>query len=67
MQLLREALYGFVGKETGIGVALRGNGDEILFASKENSPLRWVPISEFTPDPAGILSVEESVEDLEER
>ncbi len=66
MQFLREALYGFVGNETGIGIALRANGDEILFASKQNSPLRWVPVGEFTPDPAGILTVEESVEDLEE-
>ncbi len=66
MQLLREALYGFVGSETGIGIALRKEGEEILFASKQNSPLRWVPIEEFTPDPAGILTVEESVEDLEE-
>jgi hypothetical protein len=64
--MLDEVLYGFVGKETGIGVALRKDGDEILFASKENSPLRWISINEFTPDPAGIVPVEEAVAGYEE-
>ncbi|GEM_PF-6331955 len=66
MHMLDEPLYGFVGKETGVGVALRKDGDEILFASKQNSPLRWVAVNEFTPDPAGIIPVEEAVQDYEE-
>ena len=53
MHMLDEPLYGFVGKETGVGVALRKDGDEILFASKQNSPLRWVALEPWRADANG--------------
>lgn len=58
--IIPHGLIGFCGTETGLGLALRDKGDEILFASKETQPLRWVKISEFTADPKGILSAEEA-------
>ncbi len=55
-----EGLYGFVGTQSGQIIALRNNGDEALFASKDNTPLSWIQIVEFTPDPHGLLSPEEA-------
>jgi len=60
LRIMEEGLYGFVGKESGVMIALRKEGDEILFASRENAPLRWVSTSDFTPDPHGLLTPEEA-------
>ncbi len=60
-----DEMIGFVDSEVGVILALSGDGMEVLFASKENAPLRWVKIGEFTPDPRGIPSAEE-VEGAEE-
>ena len=54
-----EEMIGFVDSEVGLIIALSSDGMEVLFASKENAPLRWVKIGEFTPDPRGIPSAEE--------
>lgn len=59
-------VVGFVGKESGVLIALRAEGDEALFASRENAPLRWVKTMEFTPDPRGILSADEVREMMDE-
>jgi hypothetical protein len=54
-------IVGFVENETGVALALRNNGDEVLFASRENAPLRWVQTTDFTPDPKGIWTVEDAM------
>jgi hypothetical protein len=46
--------------EVGIIMVLRNNGEQALFASRENTPLRWIKIEDFTPDPAAVLSAEEA-------
>jgi len=61
-----EGLYGFVGTQSGQIIALRNNGDQALFASKENTPLTWIDIEKFTPDPAGLLTPEESAKEEKE-
>jgi hypothetical protein len=45
--------------ESGIIIVLRRDGEEALFASRDSVPLRWIKIGDFTPDPAGVFSVEE--------
>lgn len=52
-------LVGLVGDEAGSAIAFRNNGEEILFASKEMAPLRWIKIAEFISDPKAMLSAEE--------
>ena len=54
-----EGVYGFVGKQSGTIIALRNNGDEVLFVSKENAPLAWIKTEEFTADPLGLPTPEE--------
>ncbi len=54
-----EGLYGFVGKQSGTIIAIRDNGDEVLFVSKENAPLAWIKTTEFTADPLGLPTPEE--------
>ena len=61
-----EGLYGFFGTQSGQIIALRNNGDEVLFASKENVPLAWIPTEKFTPDPAGLLTPEEVAKEEKE-
>lgn len=46
-----DGLPGSVGEEQGVGLALRKGGDEVLFASADAKPMRWVPVTEFTCDP----------------
>lgn len=46
-----DGLPGSVGEEQGVGLALRKEGDEILFASAAEKPCRWVSITEFVVDP----------------
>lgn len=41
-------LEGHVGEDHGLALVMRGNGDEVLFATRKK-PLRWVSITEFTP------------------
>ncbi len=60
-----EEMIGFVDSEVGLIIALSSDGMEVLFASKENAPLRWVKIGEFTPDPKGIPSAEEMANEEE--
>jgi hypothetical protein len=59
-------LVGFVGNESGMVVSFRNNGEELLFASRENSPLRWVKVIEFTPDPKAVLTADDLSTDEEE-
>lgn len=42
-----ERLVGKVGEDEGDGLALRKEGDEILFAPCDNKPMKWVPITDF--------------------
>lgn len=51
-------LFCFVGKEGGIVVALRHDGDELLFCGREMTALRWVPVGQVVMDPKGIAPVE---------
>ena len=51
-------MFCFHGKEAGIVVALRHDGDEVLFFGREMTPMRWVPVGTVTPDPKGIAPVE---------
>lgn len=61
--LIPEGIMGFVGKETGVGVALRENGEELLFVTKgndgEGGPLRWIKIGDFHTDAKDIVSVDD--------
>jgi hypothetical protein len=57
--IIEEGYYGFVGKESGLLVALRNNGDQGFFLSRDNAPSRWIPVVEFTADAKGLLSPEE--------
>lgn len=59
--IIESGIYGFVGKESGLIIALRENGNEGLFASRENSPLRWIKVEEFTPDGNRLIEPEEAV------
>ncbi len=58
--IMEEGYYGFVGKESGLLVALRNNGDEGFFLSRDNAPSRWVSVGQFTADPKGLMSPEEA-------
>lgn len=51
-------LFCFVGRESGLVMAMRNNGDELLFASRDNAPLRWVKVGDVNADPKGIAPVE---------
>lgn len=42
-----ESLIGRVGEDEGDGLALRKEGDEILFAPYNDKPMRWVPVADF--------------------
>jgi hypothetical protein len=64
-----ERLVGKVGEDEGDGLALRKEGDEILFAPYDSKPMKWVPVMEFVvlaePDedaPPEETSVEEVAE-----
>lgn len=37
--------------EWGVVIASRANGEDLLFASAEEKPLRWIRMTEFTVDP----------------
>ena len=60
-----QALIGFVGKERGAALGLRARGEELLFASRDQKPLRWVKVGEFNADPRGILTGDD-LENLKE-
>lgn len=60
-----EPLIGLVGEEMGHGLAFRNNGEEILFASREMAPLRWVPITKFIADPKVMLSADEMRKEMD--
>jgi hypothetical protein len=56
-----ERLVGKVGEDEGDGLALRNEGNEILFAPYESKPMKWVPVTEFVvlePDPDGESHIE---------
>ena len=54
-----EGIFGFFGSHSGTVIALRENGDEALFVSKDNAPLEWIPTKEFTADPLAFPTPEE--------
>lgn len=37
--------------EWGVVIASRASGEDLLFASAEEKPLRWIRVTEFTVDP----------------
>lgn len=44
--------------DEGAGLAIRRNGEEILFGPRGESPLVWIPVSDFVVDPATIPEYE---------
>lgn len=57
--ILDSVLYGFHRKESGIVTALRYNGEEFLFASRDSGPCRWIPVTEFHVDSKCIIPPDE--------
>lgn len=53
-------------EETGLGLALRRGGDEILFGTAVDRAARWIPIEQFYLDPSVVPEVEDVPEGEEE-
>lgn len=47
--VLDPPMEGSFGGDRGLALAMRGNGNELLFAVAKK-PLQWVSVSEFVPD-----------------
>jgi len=50
---------GCTANELGAALALRKDGNEILFAPKNGRPLRWIQTTEFVVDPGIIPSAKQ--------
>ena len=48
----------------GIALAFRGNGDEVLFASRDEEPWEWIPVGDFVLE-TGIFPEYETVPEEE--
>lgn len=56
MLSLWPGLIGFCGKESGVALVISSDEKRVLFVSKDNAPLRWVDIGEFSTDPVAVNS-----------
>jgi hypothetical protein len=61
-----QVVVGFVKRESGQIIAFRNNGEEGLFASRENSPLRWIKVNDFIPDPKSVMTADDAREEEDE-
>jgi len=49
--------------QAGVVLALRADGDELLFAPRDAKPMQWIKVGEFIVDPATILTAEDLGDD----
>lgn len=66
MLSLVPGVFGFFGKQSGIILALRRDGEEALFIGKEIAAPVWIPIGSFMIDPKAVITPDEARRMMEE-
>jgi hypothetical protein len=56
MLLLGPGLIGWCGDISGVALVLSSDEKRILFLPRNVSPMKWIPVEEFTVDPISLGS-----------